>query len=248
MIRFTADDRILVTGASSGLGAASAVLLNSLGATVIGVGRDGERLASTRALCPHPDAFHAVQCDLEQDVEGLVGWVRDLRQSFGKLCGLLYSAGRSLMLPAARQTAADMRQLYDLNVFALYQVARGFLDRRNNTGAGASVVLIASTSAQRDNAALSAYASSKGAVVSLAHSLACEYMSQGIRVNSLSPAFIPTPMSRRQHQDADAIAASYPLGAGCPEDVARAAAFLLSSASRWITGQDITLDGGRGLV
>ena len=63
-LAFTAEDRVLLTGASSGLGQAAAVLLNRLGATVIGVGRDVDRLAATKALCPHPERFFPERCDL----------------------------------------------------------------------------------------------------------------------------------------------------------------------------------------
>ena len=248
MIHFTYDDLILVTGASSGLGAESCVLLNSLGARVIGVGRNAKNLAETKDRCPHPENFFPEYRDLVDDIDTITTWVRTLVQHYGKLVGLLCCAGIGNLLPAAMQTDAEIRRIFDLNFFALFQVARGFLDRRNNQGRGSSIVFLASSSYERDNAGLSAYASSKGAVISLMRSLACEYLKQGIRVNSISPGFILTPMTKATYTDAEAIANTYPLGPGQPSDVAKTAIFLLSSCSRWLTGQNIVLDGGRGLL
>ncbi|MBQ7617971.1 MAG: SDR family oxidoreductase [Desulfovibrio sp.] len=248
MIAFSEEDRILVTGASSGLGQASAILLNSLGATVIGVGRNEENLDKTKFLCNNQEKFYSEPFDLAKDINQIPSFIKTLRQKFGKFKGLLTCAGTITVLPISQQSPSDVETIFQVNLFALYQVCRGFLDRRNNVGAGSSVVLIASTGAFRDNAGISSYAASKGAVVALCKSLACEYLPQHIRVNCISPALIPTPMTKRVYEHLDEIANSYPLGPGQPKDVANLASFLLSTASRWITGQNIAIDGGRGLL
>lgn len=247
MIRFSADDLFLVTGASSGFGAASALLLNSLGASVVAVGRNEAQLAALQKDSAAPERWHSESKDLTKDPDGLAGWVKELRERHGKFKGLLYCAGVCRVVPTRMQEAQDMRDLFEINVFAAYQVARGFLDRRNNIGAGASAVLIASTGALHDNAGITSYSASKGATISLMRSLACEFVPQKIRVNAISPALVPTPMTAAIYPDLEQRAATYPLGPGSPADVANTATFLLSDASRWITGQNIIVDGGIGL-
>lgn len=247
MIAFTPEDIFLVTGASSGLGTASALLLNHLGATVIAVGRNGERLESLRAECAAPDNWHNECRNFTQDPAFLGAWVKGLKERYGKMHGLLYCAGVCEVIPVRMQEIEGMRNLFEINVFAAYQVARGFLDRRNNTGIGASIVFIASTGTLRDNAGITSYSASKGAIIALTCSLACEFLSQKIRVNCISPALVPSPMTEALYPDLEERAAAYPLGPASPDDVAHAAAFLLSDAARWITGQNIIIDGGIGL-
>lgn len=247
MIRFCREDVFLVAGASSGFGAASARLLNALGATVVTVGRDSARLDALRADCAAPDAWHNETRDLTADTGTLSAWVRALKERYGKLRGLLYTAGVCEVVPVRLQEAEGMRGLFEINVFAAYQLARGFLDRRCNTGGGASLVFIASTGALHDNAGITSYSASKGATIAMTRSMACEFMPQRIRVNCISPALVPTPMTEAIYPDLQERAAAYPLGPGSADDVANTAVFLLSDASRWITGQNIIVDGGIGL-
>ena len=153
------------------------------------------------------------------------------------------------MVPLALVDDSHLTHTLSTNVLSAVRLAKAVLDRRHNTGKGASLVFIASTAAQHENAGLAAYAASKGAIVSLVRSLACECAPRGIRVNALSPGLIPTPQTEKLFGESLAArAALYPLGVGTPEDIAQTAAFLLSPAARWITGQNITVDGGKGLL
>jgi NAD(P)-dependent dehydrogenase (short-subunit alcohol dehydrogenase family) len=249
VIRFSAEDRVLVTGASSGLGAASAVLLNRLGAGVIGVGRDAARLETVRNQCAHPHNFYPEAQDLTANLDALVPWMKSLRERYGKMRGLLHCAGILSVKPLSLQTPQSVKELFEINFFAACQIARAFLDRRNNAGEQSSVVFMASVAALQGEAGLCAYAASKGAVISLMRSLADEFAGQGIRVNAISPALIATPMTQSPAgKSYEMMMREYPLGPGRAEDIAYTAAFLLSSAARWITGQNIVVDGGRSLA
>lgn len=147
MISFSCDDIYLVTGASSGFGAAGAVLLNKLGATVIVSGRDEQRLHKIQESCEAPERCLCEPKDLTDGIDALPAWVASLKEKHGKLRGLLYSAGVCDVVPVRSQDYTGMKSLFDVNLFAAYQVARGFLDKRNNTGKGASLVFIASLAA-----------------------------------------------------------------------------------------------------
>ena len=90
---FSSDHAILVTGASSGIGRACALLCNSLGATVIASGRNGERLNGARAACAHPERWHNEPRDLRTDIADLPAWIGALRGRYGKFWGMIHAAG-----------------------------------------------------------------------------------------------------------------------------------------------------------
>lgn len=248
MISFNAQDIFLITGASSGLGEACALLLNKLGATVIANGRDQSKLQDLAARCSTPQRCQLEALDLAAPDQDLCTWVKQLKNKYGKLRGFVHSAGICQVLPVRLQSSESMRQLFEINVMSAYQIARGFLDRRNNSGHNASIVFIASDAALYDNAGITSYSASKGAVISMMRSIACEFATQGIRANAISPSLIPTAMTKQVYPDILERASLHPLGAGKPDDIAHTAAFLLSDAARWITGQNIIVDGGTGLV
>ena len=247
MISFRAEDVFLVTGASSGLGASVALTFNELGATVLAGGRDKARLEETRARAARPDFFYLEPRDLAQDMEALPVWLTSLKNKYGKMRGLVHSAGQTLTRPLKMMDYATAKSLFDINYFVALLLARGFSDRRVNTGNGSSLTFIASTAAHRPARGLAAYAGSKAALVATAKALALETAPQGLRVNSISPAFVDTPMARAYWTEFGAKFDAYPLGLGRPEDVAALAVFLASDGARWITGQNYILDGGAGV-
>ena len=239
-----ADRRILVTGATSGLGYAIAMACVQMGAEVIGVGRDEERLKNARqALGVLSSKSHRmVRADLTQvaDRDALV-------TSLGApIHGLIHSAGISRLSPVRMLTQQHLHEVQSINVDAPMLLTQALL-KRNLVAADGSIVFIASIAAHIGVAGVAAYSGTKAALVAMMRCLAMEVVKRRIRANCLSPALVETPLldatatmvgSMEQERK------NYPLGFGKPEDVANAAVFLLSDASRWITGTTIVMDGG----
>lgn len=250
MISFQASDYILVTGASSGIGAAIALKLNALGASVVANGRHAGRLSAVRDRASFPEKFHLEERDLKREMELLPSWVVELRGRYGKLRGFVHSAGVTLTSPLREYDLTVARDIFDVNFHAAMLVAKGFADRRNNMGNGASMVFIAAASAVTPTPSLLIYSAAKSALLAATRGMSKELAMAGVRVNAISPGLVKTPMGEEYlellgEDGAKAMSLSYPLGLGEPHDVAAATAFLLSSDARWITGQNILMTGGR---
>jgi NAD(P)-dependent dehydrogenase (short-subunit alcohol dehydrogenase family) len=234
----------LVVGGSSGIGASISSILASSGVRVVLVGRDGARLdALTRSL-PHASALsrdmtsHEDCLALRSELEALVE----------HLDYFVYSAGVFAPSPIQQVTREDWNLMLDTNLtgaFFAFQSALPLLGK----GTGKSAVFISSILAHRGAPETAVYSAAKGGVSALTRALAVELAPQGIRVNSVSPGHVRSPMTRDMLSEADGLdsdCALYPLGRlGCPEDVAELVLFLLGGRSSWITGADYLVDGGR---
>ena len=250
MTTFSAAQRILVTGASSGIGRAIALLLNERGATVLANGRDMERLEQVRTACADPSRMLLAPRDMTADMESLPVWLKGLSRQFGPLHGLVCSAGATWNAPMALYDLAKVRQLFDLCCHAPLLLGGAFCDRRANTGTGAAIVFIAAAAAVAPNPGQGAYGAAKAALVSGAICLAKEAAPRGVRVNCISPGLVQGPMMDATVEQLgqsflEKEQPLYPLGFGKPQDVASMAAFMLSQEASWLTGQNIMLAGGR---
>ena len=242
MLSFSAEQRFIVTGASSGIGEGVAVLLNELGATVIGIGRNQERLERMKAKAKRPASVFLEQKDLVDDIAGLPGYVKTLRERYGKFQGLAYCAGLGGLMPLRAVDYEDMQKMFAVNYFAPVFMAKGFSDKRNNNGAGSAMVFIASRGGVRTDPGMTSYAGSKGALIATMQSIAKELAPTGLRVNCVSPALIQTNMAddtSRQYAEG-----KYPMGLGKVSDVANMIVYLLAEQSRWISGQNYLIDCG----
>lgn len=240
MIHFTAADVFLVTGASSGIGRSVALLLNGLGATVVGVGRDTGRLAALRASAMAPDRLHIEVRDLATDLEQLPGWVIGLVARHGPLKGLMHAAGAVKIEPLRAYSLDEARKLFDLNFFSGLLLAKAFSRKGSFAESGAALLFCSSIHAIRGTAGVLTYSATKGAIEASVRSLAAELRSKRIRVNAICPAYVDTEMTRLfPPKD------GHPLAD--PEDVAPLCAFLLSDRARLITGQSVVIDGGECL-
>lgn len=240
-----AGKTILVTGASSGIGQETAVVLSKLGAAVVLVGRSAERLAATREMLDG-DGHRSELYELSNS--NTSEWMKSLVTEIGPLHGLVHSAGVYVMKPMRLLGNADIQKVMDINLTAGLALLRAFRQKGVYHPGGSSVVLLSSVMGLVGQPALGAYCASKGAVIALAKSVALELARDSIRVNCVAPGQLETPMAGQftglAPEQLDMIRASHPLGLGTPRDVAHAVAFLLGDTGRWITGSTLVVDGG----
>ncbi len=242
-----AGKTILVTGAATGLGRATAVLLGRLGAKIVLVSRNAERLQSVAETLA--GTGHLVHPFDLNDIHSIPAWMKQVAQTAGPLWGVVHSAATLSLQPLQFLKLSSVEEIARVNVAAAFALAKGFR-QRGVCGDAGSIVLISSVSALRGDPGNSAYAASKGALLAMTQSLAVELAPQKIRINCIAPAFIETEMTRQSlaatltPAQFDVMKNRSPLGPGNPEDVAAAAAFLLAESARWITGTTLVIDGG----
>jgi NAD(P)-dependent dehydrogenase (short-subunit alcohol dehydrogenase family) len=236
---------ILVTGASSGIGRATALLLSQLNARLILVARNRDRLEQTHSALEGTN--HQVEPFDLTNLDAIPGWIKDLASRSGPLHGVVHGAGVYGVIPLRILTAPKLEEILRVNLSAAMLLAKGFRQKGCHADGG-SLVLLSSVAGLRGHAGISAYTASKAALLGLARSLAMELAREGIRVNCVAPGLVATEMSAQvEEQTPGEIAGvenAHPLGAGRPRDVANGIAFLLSDAARWITGTTLTIDGG----
>ena len=245
MINFTSDQIFIVTGASSGLGEGVALLLNKLGATVVGIGRNSARLSAMREKCVHPEHCFIEERDLATDIDQLPAYVKQLREKYGKFRGMAISHGISAVRPMQLIDMDTMQHIFNCDYFAPMMLAKGFVDKRNNTGRGAALVAISSVAAIACNRGMIEYSGAKAGLIASMKALAREVAPFGIRINTVAPSDIKTPMVLNSSSDVTPeTIAGYPLGLGEVDDVANMIVYLLSDAGKWITTQNYVIDCG----
>ncbi len=239
---------ILVTGASSGIGAATALALGRAGAKVALAAR---RLEALEALAVQIRASGgeviAIRTDVtvEADIQNAVATTV---AHFGRLDGAFNNAGvLGKVTPIHELTTEDFAEVMQANVYGVFWSLKHEMAAMLKTGGG-SIVTTASVVAQIGFANFSPYVASKHAVLGLTRSAALEGYRQGIRVNAVNPGPIVTPMAESGFgglENLEAVLKDSPAGRpGQPEEIAGMVLFLLSSAASYINGQGLAIDGG----
>lgn len=236
---------VLVTGASSGIGRAVAVELSKCFDLVLN-GRDEIRLQETKSLCNSQSDIVLFPFDLS-DVDNLAGEFTGFLKDTGlAAAGFVHCAGVSRLLPVRATKLMDIRDTFNTNVFAPFIIVQTLASRRINGDALKSVVFISSNISNRGSKAFAAYGASKSGLDGLMRCLAVE-LAPYVRVNSVLPGAVRTRMTENIFTNAEVVErmkGQYPLGLGTPSNIADAVAFLLSEKAAWITGQQLTVDGG----
>ena len=233
--------RILITGASSGIGRATAIECSKLGATCVLCGRNEERLQETL---------------LQLEGEGHVSIVADLLAQEGilaitancdKLDGVVLNAGINLMAPIYFLKEEDVNQVFQTNTLAPMHLMQALLKARK-INAKASLVFTSSIDAVNPDVSSSAYAASKAALTSFMRSCAKELAPRQIRSNAVHPGLVETGMKHNgmvSDEDLEKNKELYLLKRYAqPEEIAWAIIYLLSDASAFVTGSVLTIDGG----
>jgi NAD(P)-dependent dehydrogenase (short-subunit alcohol dehydrogenase family) len=237
--------RVLVTGASSGIGKACAILVAELGASVVLVGRNKERL---------DDTFSKLEGDVHLSVPFYLTVLDEIKSVFVEACsnglkldGLVHAAGILPLLPIQAITQKQIVQAMSINYFSFLLLAK-FFSKKPFSNSG-SIVAVSSVASVKGWESGTLYCGTKGALDSSIRAMALDLTTKKIRVNSVLPSYIQTPMldDTALIIGDDALRSrilKQPLGLGYPEDVANAVAFLLSYAARFITGTQLVVDGG----
>jgi NAD(P)-dependent dehydrogenase (short-subunit alcohol dehydrogenase family) len=237
---------VLITGASSGIGQVLAINL-SHEYNLILHGRNRERLEQTKSLCNSNKEQLIFTLDLKEIESIEVSLANFINESELEINHFIHSAGFMKMLPIKSMSLEIINTTFAINTISAALMIKVLSQRKINGDTLKTVVFISSNISNYGAKALSIYGASKGALDSLMKSLAVE-LAPKVRVNSVLPGSIRTKMTENifdNEQLINRMKIDYPLGLGEPNDIFEIVNFLISEKSKWITGQQITVDGGR---
>lgn len=240
------NKHIVITGASSGIGKAIALLCNELGANLSLIGRNIDSLNSVLNLMKGSKNY-AYEFDV-CDILSMDKLIFNIVSNVGPIDGFVHSAGIEMTRPIKMLKINHYSDAFNTNTISALELTK-CITKSGNVSNNASIVYISSIVGILGQAGKTAYSASKAALIGASKCLALELAPRGIRVNTILPAVVETNMSKNildslSEENKNNILKMHPLGFGKPEDVANSAVFLLSSASKWITGVEFIIDGG----
>jgi len=240
----------IVTGAGSGIGQATAMLLAEAGASVVVVGRNAEHLAALARDLRRRGTLHAVvRGDVAHQATARRAVAACVRR-FGRLDILVNNAGTAMMKSVPETSLAEWNHVLATNLTSVYLFSHFAIPEMERLGGG-SVINVASEAGIVGFRGYAAYSASKAAIVNLSRAMALDHAARGIRVNSVCPGSIETPLLEAYYRafpdpaaEREADAAAHPLGIGQPADVAWGILYLASDQARYVTGHALVIDGG----
>lgn len=236
--------RILVTGSSSGIGRATSVLLSKLGAVLVLMGRDKERLEETKQMLMGSGHI-TVSLEL-REFDKYAQIFKEIRSTGDKLSGLVHCAGIAKVIPIKVASAENIRDMFDVNFVSFMELVKHYSKKTNSIGG--SIVCLSAINAHYPQKCMSIYAATKGALEMAVSSLAVELFDKKIRVNAVVPGPIATPMADSFGEisgEEGSIIGRQMIPLGEPEDIANMVAYLLGDTAKFITGRKFYVDGGR---
>jgi len=239
---------VLITGASSGIGKEIAIQL-SKDYNIVLHGRNLDRLNEVKDLCKRTTNQLIWQQDLNEVEEVEASLIAFLKINEIEIDKYVHCAGYMKMAPLKISSLKILSKSFNTNVISASLICKVLTNRRANNSALLAVVFISSNISNMGAKGMSAYGASKGAIDTLMRCLAVE-LAPKIRVNSVLPGAVLTEMTQKIFENEEVRArmeATYPLGIGEPNDIYQMVNFLLSNQSKWITGQQFTVDGGRSI-
>lgn len=233
---------ILVTGASSGIGKATAIECSKLGAKLIITGRNENRLCTTLSELEGKGHIYII-ADLSKD-EG----ISSLLNQLPPINGLVLAAGIVEMWPVLFATRQRIEKIFNTNLFSPIELARSILKKKLHEKDFSIVAISSIAGTDSIGTANGIYGAGKAALSSFLKYIALECASKSVRVNTISPGMILTPMHTEgtiEEEKLQKMIQNVPIKRwGLPQDIAYAAVYLLSDASSYMTGADIKIDGG----
>ncbi len=237
---------IVITGASSGIGAETALLCSEMGANVVMIARDEGRLNGILAKMKQgKHLYYSLDITSYAMISSVI---EDCVSKIGKIDGFIHSAGIENTIPINVIKQENYESTFSINLFSGLEFVK-VLSKKKYRSEGLSIVFLASVMGVLGQKGKTAYCASKGAIVNSVKALSLELAEKNIRVNCISPAVVVTEMTKKlfatlTEEGVNSIKKMHPLGLGRPQDIANAAVFLLSEASRWVTGSNLIIDGG----
>lgn len=247
MLTFS-NHKVLITGASSGLGKDAAIRLNSLGVFTVLCGRNEVKLNEVKQELSIPEKSEVLVIDFE-NFSSIKPWLKESAQLSGLFTGFVHCAGVDITKPYKLLKDADFDLLYKLNITTPFTIAKELINKSVFSKKGGSLIWMGSVMGTLGQKGKIAYTANKSAINGLVKSLALELAPRKIRVNSIAPGIVKTPLtedlfSKLSPESVVEIKKMHPLGVGSPEDVSNLIAFLISDQSKWITGTTHYIDGG----
>jgi len=235
----------LITGASSGIGREIAICLSRQRRLLL-QGRDQLRLEETRSLCQQPEVHQLWNCDFRTP-EGINSSLRPLFETGGvRVECFVHCAGMLTILPLRSIELPKAREVMNVNFHSAAEITRLLIKKQLNEKCLERIIFISSVAGKFGAKGFSAYSASKGALDAFMRSLAVE-LAPTLTVNSILPGSVQTAMTKsilENPETKQSLEKAAPLGIGTPADIAATVEFLLSEGARWITGQQIVVDGG----
>ena len=236
----------LITGASSGIGKATAQLVALYGGKVILSGRDNTKLEEVKNGL-WGEGHHISQMNLKE-LDGVSEWIKKLSLEYGPFSGIFHAAGMEFVKPIRMIKQVQLNEIFESSIFSAFGIAKA-ISQKGVMVEGGALIFMSSVAGSSGQVGMSAYSSAKASIDGLVRSLSVELANKKIRVNSIVAGAVNTEMHQRLIRSLDDVAISnyeklHLLGFGEPNDISNAVIFLLSPASKWITGTSMIVDGG----